>query len=61
VVITGGNWRLKWQVAELGHELAVGTDAVASILVYTRKEWEGLGRLRAPLWQAIQRDARRLE
>lgn len=56
VVIREGNWRVKDAVTQPGYLLAIGTDVVPSILVYTREEWE-LHRMRqAPFWQTVTRD-----
>ncbi len=60
LIIREGDWRLKGALATPGYDLAVGTDVVPSILVYTEQEWEDRHRLRAPFWQAIDRDGVRV-
>ncbi|HEV8715198.1 MAG TPA: nucleotidyltransferase domain-containing protein [Candidatus Binatia bacterium] len=56
VIIREGDWRLKDALAAPGYDLVIGTDVVPSILVYTEQEWEDRRRLRAPFWQAVDRD-----
>ncbi len=56
VVIREGNWRLKDLVTAPGYELALGTDVVPSIMVYTQEEWEQYRRDEAPFWQTVNRD-----
>lgn len=60
LIIREGDWRLKEALAVPGYDLAVGTDVVPSILVYTKQEWEDRLRLRAPFWQAVDRDGVRV-
>jgi predicted nucleotidyltransferase len=45
VVIRDGDWRLKDTVTQPGYLLAIGTDVVPSIMVYTTEEWELLRRV----------------
>jgi uncharacterized protein len=56
VVIREGDWRVKDAITRPGYLLAVGTNAVPSIIVLTREEWESLQRREAPFWQTVQRD-----
>ena len=56
IVIREGDWWQKDAVADTGYMLAVETDAVPSILVYTREEWESRRSGRAPFWQTVTRD-----
>lgn len=42
VLIREGDWRFKDQLAYEGYDLAVGTDAVPSIQIYTEAEWDRL-------------------
>jgi len=60
LIIREGDWRLKEALATPGYDLAVGTDMVPSILVYTEQEWEDRRRLQAPFWQAVDRDGVRV-
>jgi predicted nucleotidyltransferase len=56
LIIREGDWRLKDALTTPAYDLAVGTDVVPSILAYTEQEWEDRRRLRAPFWQAVDRD-----
>jgi predicted nucleotidyltransferase len=57
LVIQDGDWRVKNAVREPGYLLAIGTDVVPSIMVFTVSEWE-LHRMRqAPFWRTVTRDA----
>lgn len=56
VLITHGDWRAKDDVAGVGHDLAIGTVVVPSLLVFTVDEWAAFQRKRAPFWQAVERD-----
>ncbi len=38
LIIREGDWRFKKQVEELGYELAIGTLAIPTILIYTVEE-----------------------
>jgi predicted nucleotidyltransferase len=42
LVIEEGDWRLKSKLADAAYELAIGTDVVPSVKIYTRAEWEQL-------------------
>lgn len=61
LVIRRADWKQKEAVARVGHELALGTDVVPSLMVYTAEEWAQRRRTQAPLWQTISRDGVRLE
>jgi hypothetical protein len=41
----------------LGYDLAVGFDAIPSILAYTQEEWEQRKQRGSPFQQAVERDA----
>jgi predicted nucleotidyltransferase len=56
LIIREGDWRLKDALTTSGYDLAVGSDVVPSILVYTEQEWEDRRRLQAPFWQAVDCD-----
>lgn len=56
VVIREGDWRVKDAITQPGYLLAVDTNAVPSIIVLTKEEWESLHRREAPFWQTVQRD-----
>ena len=56
VVIREGDWRLKDAITQPGYLLAIGTDVVPSIIVYTVEEWELHRKRQAPFWQTVTRD-----
>lgn len=56
VVIREGDWRLKDAVTQPGYQLALGTDVVPSIMVYTVGEWELNRKRQAPFWRTVTRD-----
>ena len=56
LVIRAGDWKVKDAITQPGYLLALDTDAVPSIIVLTREEWESLRRREAPFWQTVQRD-----
>ena len=56
VVIREGDWRLKDAVTQPGYLLAIQTDVVPSIMVYTAEEWEAHRKRQVPFWQTVTRD-----
>ena len=56
VVLHEGERETKKAVRRLGHELAVLSDAVPSIMVYTKAEWMERGQSGSPLYRAVMRD-----
>jgi predicted nucleotidyltransferase len=56
LVIREGDWKLKDLVTEPGYELAIGTNVVPSIMVYTHEEWEQYQQDEAPFWRTVTRD-----
>lgn len=56
VVIREGDWRLKDAVTQPGYLLAIRTDVVPSIMVYTADEWEFHRQRQAPFWRTVTRD-----
>lgn len=56
VIIKEGNWQLKEAIARPGYLLAVGTDVVPSLMVYTASEWAERRQARAPFWRTVTRD-----
>lgn len=57
VLIEGGNWRLKDEIADVAYDLAIGTDVVPSVMVYTVAEWNHLDRVGSPFRDAVVNDA----
>ena len=60
VLLRDGDRQRKRQVRHLGHRLAVTSEAVPSIMVYTREEWATRGRAGSPLHRAVTRDGVRV-
>jgi uncharacterized protein (UPF0332 family)/predicted nucleotidyltransferase len=58
VVIREGDRHLKDSVALPGDQLAIGTNVVPSILVFTASEWESHEKQRDPFWSTVARDGR---
>jgi predicted nucleotidyltransferase len=56
LVIEEGDWRVKSELADVAYELAVGTDVVPSVKIYTRAEWERLRESGSPFREAITRE-----
>ena len=56
LIVREGDWWEKRRIAAPGYDLAIGTYAVPSIMIYTRAEWEDRRRTRAPFWQTVTRD-----
>ena len=56
VVLREGDRETKRRVRHLGHSLAVTSDAVPSIMVYTREEWSSRKRDDSPFYRAVFRD-----
>jgi uncharacterized protein len=56
LVIGEGDWRVKDALALPGYDLAIGTDVVPSILVYTVDEWNWLREQKSVFREAVERD-----
>lgn len=56
VLIREGDSRLKRAVRHAGHRLAVFSDVVPSIMVYTRAEWDLRREHDNPFYRAVMRD-----
>jgi len=56
LVITAGDWKLREAVARPGYLLAVGTEVVPCLMVYTAREWARRRQESAPFWQTVTRD-----
>jgi uncharacterized protein len=56
VIIEDGDWRLKWDIADIAYRLALGTDVVPSMQIYTTGEWQTLARRRSVFRDAVERD-----
>lgn len=56
LVIREGDWWKKRDIAAPGYDLAICTDAVPSIMIHTREEWDDRRKTRAPFWQTVTRD-----
>ncbi len=60
VILREGDRRLKRAIRHLGHQLAVLSEAVPSIMVYTRDEWSRRERSGSPFHRAVTRDGVRV-
>ena len=56
LVVEDDAGRLKRPLREIGYELAAMSDAVPSILAYTREEWEDRKRRGFPFPKAVEHD-----
>ena len=56
VVIKDGDWWLKRDVRRCGYRLAVATEVVPSIMVFTATEWGSYAARRAPFYRTVSRD-----
>ena len=56
VVLRAGDWQLKDTLALVGYDLAIGTDVVPSIQIYTIAEWGRLRQRQSVLLEAVERD-----
>jgi uncharacterized protein len=56
LVIRDGDWRAKKALAVPGYDLAIGTDVVPSIQIYTRAEWERLRERQSVFREVVGRD-----
>lgn len=56
VVVDSGDWRLKWNIADVAYGLAIGTDVVPSVKVYTRQEWHRLRDMKSGFYDDVLRD-----
>ena len=60
VVLTEADRRIKDAVGYLGYLLGVLSDALPSIMVYTRTEWQERKRDGSPFYHAVTRDGVRV-
>jgi predicted nucleotidyltransferase len=56
VVIREGDWRFKEALTRPGYDLAIGTEVVPSLHVYTVAEWEHLGKQASAFWEVVERE-----
>lgn len=56
VLIEAGDWRLKDQIADVAYDLAIGTDVVPTVMVYTTSEWDYLARIGSTFRAAVEDD-----
>jgi uncharacterized protein len=60
VILRSGDRISKAKVREIGHLLAVTSEAVPSIMVYTLEEWSARKAGGSPFYQAVTRDGVRV-
>ena len=56
LVVRDGSGHLKLPLREIGYELAATSEAVPSILAYTREEWDDRKRRGYPFQKIVERD-----
>lgn len=56
VILGEGDNKRKREVRHLGHSLAALSEAVPSIMVYTREEWLSREKSGSPFYRAVMRD-----
>jgi predicted nucleotidyltransferase len=56
LILREGDSKRKREVRRVGHMLAATSEAVPSIMVYTRNEWTMRERGGSPFYQAVMRD-----
>jgi predicted nucleotidyltransferase len=56
VVIREGDWRFKEALTRPGYDLAIGTEVVPSLHVYTVAEWEHLGKQASVFREVVERE-----
>lgn len=56
VLIDAGDWRFKDQIADVAYDLAIKTEVVPSVVVYTLTEWDHLGRVGSTFQAAVTHD-----
>lgn len=56
VVIREGDWLFKENLTRLGYDLAIGTEVVPSLHVYTVAEWEQLRQQASVFREIVERD-----
>ena len=56
VVIKDGDWWLKRDLRRCGYALAVATEVVPSIMVFTAAEWASYATRQAPFYRTVSRD-----
>lgn len=60
IILGEGDNKRKREVRHLGHSLAVVSEAVPSIMVYSREEWLSREKSGSPFYRAVMRDSVRL-
>lgn len=60
IILREGDRNTKREVRHLGHSLAVMSQAVPSIMVYTREEWSARKRDGSPFYLTVMRDGVRM-
>lgn len=60
ILLQEGDRQIKNEVCRLGHHLAVLSEAVPSIMVYTEAEWMARKQSGSPFYQAVMRDGERV-
>ena len=56
LLIRYGDWRVKDAIARELHDLAIGTDVVPSVQIYTTAEWDRLKELESVFRETVERE-----
>jgi predicted nucleotidyltransferase len=56
LLIEEGDWRLKWDIADVAYDLAIGTNVVPSVKVLTIAEWDRLREMESVFREEVERD-----
>lgn len=56
VLIEAGDWRFKDQIADVAYDLAIATEVVPSVVIYTLAEWNHLGRIGSSFQATVTHD-----
>jgi uncharacterized protein len=56
ILIRDGDWRLEKGIATPGYQLAIGTDVVPSIQIYTLAEWQPLAEVQSVFSESVERE-----
>ena len=60
IILREGDRKTRWQVLDLGHEIAGASDALPSIMVYTKTEWMEREREGSPFYRSVVCDGVRV-
>ena len=56
MVIREGDWRLKWELEGLGYELAIGTNTIPTIMIFTEQEKYGMEERQSSFYETVMEE-----